>query len=194
MRTIKGASSTDARRDAVEDLIADIGRSFRELRCVGSQRLVKLGISMTHLHVLTMLRHHGALPMSRVAELLDVSLSNATGIVDRLEDRGYVERVRVKDDRRVVLVQPTVEADRIIDEVDVLRADLMSGVLARLDGERLAKVESGLRAFRDAFAEEISSRPEMVAHSHHERGRARDVDRTPATGPAPRTAPAPATS
>ena len=43
--------------------------------------------------------------MSRLAELLDVSLSNATGIVDRMEERGLVERVRVPDDRRVVLVR-----------------------------------------------------------------------------------------
>ena len=43
--------------------------------------------------------------MSRLAELLDVSFSNATGIVDRMAERGLVERVRVPDDRRVVLVR-----------------------------------------------------------------------------------------
>ena len=45
------------------------------------------------------------MPMSRLAEMLDVSLSNATGLIDRMEERGFVERIRVPDDRRVVLVQ-----------------------------------------------------------------------------------------
>ena len=62
-------------------------------------------MSMTHMHVMWLLQHHGDLSMSRLAELLDVSLSNATGIVDRMEERGLVERVRVPDDRRVVLVR-----------------------------------------------------------------------------------------
>ena len=67
---------------------------------------MRLGISMTHFHVLTLLRHHDAMPMGRLAEILDASMSSATGIIDRMEERGLVERTRVPDDRRVVLVAP----------------------------------------------------------------------------------------
>ena len=174
MRTNRrGASGTDARRDAVTGLVEEIGRSFREVRCVGSQRLVKLGVSMTHLHILTMLKHHGAMPMSRLADLLDVSLSNATGLIDRLEDRGYVDRVRVPDDRRVVLVELTASADQVLEEADVLRADLMAAVLQRLDDADLAQVEAGFAAFRDALHAELQSDPTRYAHRH-------DVPATPA--------------
>ena len=48
--------------------------------------------------------------MSRLADMLDVSDSNASGVVDRLEERGYVERIRVPNDRRVVLVRATEPA------------------------------------------------------------------------------------
>jgi DNA-binding MarR family transcriptional regulator len=167
MRTIRRrAVPTEARRETVGALIEEIGRSFRELRCVGSQRLVKLGVSMTHLHILTLVKHHGAMPMSRLADLLDVSLSNATGLIDRLEDRGYVERVRVPDDRRVVLVQLTPAADRVLEEADVLRADLMTAVLRRLDESDLARVEAGFTAFRDALLMEFDSDPVRYAHRH----------------------------
>lgn len=167
MRTIRRrVAATDPRRDTVSSLIEEISQSFREIRCVGSQRLVKLGISMTHLHILTVLKHHGAMPMSRLADLLDVSLSNATGLIDRLEDRGYVERVRVPDDRRVVLVQPTATADHVLEEADVLRADLMSEVLRRLDDHDLARVEAGFVAFRDALLEELGSDPSRYTHRH----------------------------
>ena len=45
--------------------------------------------------------------MSRLADMLDVSLSNATGLIDRIEERGFVERIRVPSDRRIVLVRIT---------------------------------------------------------------------------------------
>jgi DNA-binding MarR family transcriptional regulator len=162
----RGPREPGARRETVGELIAEIGRSFRELRCVGSQRLVKLGISMTHLHILTMLKHHGAMPMSRLADLLDVSLSNATGLIDRIEDRGYVERLRVPDDRRVVLVQLTPAADHVLEEADVLRTDLMTAVLQRLDREDLTTVQAGFTAFHHALRAELESDPLRYAHRH----------------------------
>ena len=187
MKNIQGGRRTADRRAVVQGLIADVGRTFKELRCVGSQRLVKLGISMTHLHALTMLQHHGPLTMSRLAEMLDVSLSNATGIVDRLEDRGFVERVRVKDDRRIVLVQPTPAADVVLEHLDVLRSAMLDEALARLDDDRLKVVEAGLRAFRDALQTELDVHPERYTHGPlsplHDQ-----VGAIPADPPAARTA------
>ncbi len=43
--------------------------------------------------------------MGRLAERLDVSLPNVTGIVDRMAERGFVERGRDAEDRRVVTDQ-----------------------------------------------------------------------------------------
>lgn len=110
----------------VGEIITDIRTAFGELRCVGSERLVKAGVSMTHLHVLSMLDHHGEMPMSRLAELLDISFSNASGLVDRLEERGLVERVRDLHDRRVVIARLSAGGRVVLDEVQVLKEDLDS--------------------------------------------------------------------
>ncbi|MBP0462158.1 MarR family winged helix-turn-helix transcriptional regulator [Streptomyces montanisoli] len=47
------------------------------------------------------------LPMRRIARKLKCEPSNVTGIVDRLEARGLVERRPDPDDRRVKLAAPT---------------------------------------------------------------------------------------
>jgi len=65
------------------------------LKCASSERVLRLGISMAQLHILYTLQRTGEMPMSRLAELLNVSLSNATGLIDRIEERGLVERTRV---------------------------------------------------------------------------------------------------
>ncbi len=81
--------------DTRSAIIDDFRASMGELKCIGSERLVRLGISMSQLHVMHLLERHGELAMSRLADMLDVSLSAATGLVDRIEERGFVERIRV---------------------------------------------------------------------------------------------------
>jgi len=58
-------------------VIADLHAAFGEVKCIGSERLVRLGISMTQLHVLNLLDRHGEMAMSRLADMLDVSMSAA---------------------------------------------------------------------------------------------------------------------
>jgi len=127
------------------------------LRCAGTGRMVKAGISMTHLHILWVLEHHGDLPMSRLADLLDVSLSNATGLVDRMEERGLVERFRVPDDRRVVVVRASAEGARQRDEIEALKQDRMRSILGRLTTDQLARIHGAIGDLRAAVIDEIGT-------------------------------------
>ena len=135
------------------------------LRCAGTGRMVKAGISMTHLHILWVLEHHGELPMSRLADLLDVSLSNATGLVDRMAERGLVERVRVPDDRRIVLIRASAEGVRIRDEIEALKQDRMRSILSRLAPDQQARVLVALGDLRGAVVDEIGP-DHLESHAH----------------------------
>ncbi|MFJ4337706.1 MarR family winged helix-turn-helix transcriptional regulator [Streptomyces sp. NPDC088915] len=68
------------------------------------------------------------LPMRRIAQKLKCEPSNITGIVDRLEARGLVERRSAPDDRRVKLAAPTDEgrtvARRLRESLDFAREPL----------------------------------------------------------------------
>ncbi|WP_327356229.1 MarR family winged helix-turn-helix transcriptional regulator [Streptomyces sp. NBC_01304] len=57
------------------------------------------------------------LPMRRIAQTLKCEPSNVTGIVDRLEARGLVERRPDPADRRVKLAAPTEEGVRTAREL-----------------------------------------------------------------------------
>ena len=74
-------------------------------------------LSLVHLHVLTVLQVHGPLPMSKLADELDVSVASLTGIIDRMEARGFVERRREHDDRRKILVHRTEAGDAVFGEM-----------------------------------------------------------------------------
>ncbi|ASY35162.1 MULTISPECIES: MarR family winged helix-turn-helix transcriptional regulator [unclassified Streptomyces] len=91
----------------------------------------------------------GPLPMRRLARTLKCEPSNVTGIIDRLETRGLVERRSDPDDRRVKLAASTDEGLRLArslrDGLDFAReplADLsreerlvLRGLLRRMLGE-----------------------------------------------------------
>lgn len=68
------------------------------------------------------------LPMRRIAQKLKCEPSNVTGIVDRLESRGLVERRPDPDDRRVKLAAPTATgrdtAARVRESLDFAREPL----------------------------------------------------------------------
>ena len=148
---------------AAEEAVASLGRAVGSLRCAGSQRLVRLGISMTHFHVLTLLRHHDAMPMGRLAEILDASMSSATGIIDRMEERGLVERVRVPDDRRVVLVRPTQAGLDLVDEAELVKSDVIASALERLTVEQLERLAIATADLRAALEAELAASPERYA-------------------------------
>lgn len=157
--------------EAKAAIVADVRAAIGELKCIGSERLVRLGVSMTQLHVMHMLERHGELPMSRLAEMLDVSLSAATGLVDRIEERGFVERIRVPNDRRIVLVRMTPSGQQMLDDVEVLRTEMMERILDRLDETQLAGVAAAMTDLRAAVAEILGGRDPGLAHIHQHHGR-----------------------
>jgi DNA-binding MarR family transcriptional regulator len=177
MRTIERSMTTAsegpaAAEDPTEGIITDYRATLVAMKCAMSERLVRLGISMAQLNILYTLHRSGEMSMSRLADALNVSLSNATGLVDRLEERGLIERVRVPEDRRVVRVRIAEAGERVLEENDALTGDLMRDVLARLDRKQLVVVARAMADFRSSLEAAVGPGP---------------WDRHPASTPAPRS-------
>ena len=111
---------------------------------------LKGSLSLIHLHVLTVLEADGPLPMSHLAETLDVSVASTTGIVGRMEERGLVERSHGETDRRVVLVRPTEAGIAIFRDMTEHRRKSLTHLFTRLTDEELMALLTGLRAMRAA--------------------------------------------
>lgn len=93
----------------VERLIALVAFITRQSQVVLNQSWPDLVLTPHQWFALATL-HHGPVHMRKLADLLQVSLTNATGIVDRLERKGLVARERSAQDRRLVMVQLTETA------------------------------------------------------------------------------------
>jgi DNA-binding MarR family transcriptional regulator len=85
------------------------------------ERLPALGeefeLSPVQCHVLHLIEPERPLPMRRLAETLGCDASNVTGLVDRLEARGLVQRRPSSEDRRVKELQLTPAGSRLRAEL-----------------------------------------------------------------------------
>jgi DNA-binding MarR family transcriptional regulator len=150
----------------VESIVTEVAAWVGELRCASMGHLVQGHVSMSQMHVLWLLQHHGEMPMSKIAVLLDVSLSSATGIIDRMEEHGLIERVRVPDDRRVVLVRPAEAGRQAVSMTESSKRDSMRAVIRRLPANERPIVLEALRSLRRALSAEVETSP-MLDHHHH---------------------------
>jgi DNA-binding MarR family transcriptional regulator len=145
--------------DPTSAIIADFRATMTQMKCASSEKLLRLGVSMAQMHIMFTLQRSGEMTMSRLADVLNVSLSNATGLIDRLEERGYIERDRVATDRRIVLVRVTAAGEQMLAEVDALSDALLRSVLERLPGSQLRGVAHAISALREAVDSTIASMP-----------------------------------
>jgi DNA-binding MarR family transcriptional regulator len=159
-RTVVKAPAAD---DLREQIIADFRVTIGAMKCAMSERLVRLGISMAQLHIMYTLERSGEMTMSRLADVLGVSLSNASGLVDRMEERGYIERTRVPEDRRIVLVRVTEAGTRMIQTNDALSDELMRAVLERLNPAELPVIARATAEVRAAL-EATTAQPARNLH------------------------------
>src|ERR671933_1323758 len=78
---------------------------------------LELNMSTPQLKALLLISEDEGIRMRELARKLGGSFSNATVLVDRLVDRGFVERLAEPQDRRVVLVRTTEEGWRLIEQL-----------------------------------------------------------------------------
>ncbi len=100
-----------------EDVIKDIVKSIRRLvraEYLDSQKMSKqYGLTGPQSLVLRLLIKKGALSSADLSRQMYVTPSNITGIIDRLEKKGFVERIRKQGDRRVALITLTRSGQKL---------------------------------------------------------------------------------
>ena len=119
---------------------------------------LELNMSTPQLKALLLISDEEAIRMRELARKLGGSFSNATVLVDRLVDRGLVERLPDPDDRRVVLVRATGEGQALIEQLVTSWRALSESVLDVMDAEDLAALRRGLAALLEASKEQQNSK------------------------------------
>lgn len=90
----------------------------------------------------------------------DVMLADGvmTGVVDRLEERGVVERLKDKSDRRATLIALTPKGHRLAREIIAPYEEALNQIFSGLDDEAVEKFAQGF----ERLASDLSLKTEEV--------------------------------
>lgn len=92
-----------------------------------------------------------------VAEYLGQQSQTVTGVLDRLESAGYVERVRDLFDRRAVRLELTSSGNEVADRVSRELGDDVGDLLHGLGESTQKRLGGGLRALEASLKERTFS-------------------------------------
>jgi DNA-binding MarR family transcriptional regulator len=94
-------------------------------------------------------------PLSKICEEIMTDNSNLTRLVDRLEARGLVRRASDPRDRRVTLVQLTLEGKALIDELRPRHRDYVERRMSHLTPEQIAALHEAMKTLYDNLGDEL---------------------------------------
>jgi DNA-binding MarR family transcriptional regulator len=116
----------------IMDLIFDSVKKF-----LYPQEWIALDLEFSKSEIFTMLLvdKHGEIIMSKIADYINVSMSTANGIVERLVKSGHLTRDRSDSDRRIVLIRLTDKGKKIIDQLKSTIFEYVQLIYEALDDE-----------------------------------------------------------
>ncbi len=150
--TARRRPAVDAAAQAITDFVA-----MRRRASMGWLRHCEM--SLAQVHILTTLSVQGPMTVGALAEELAISAPSATGLVDRLVDRGLVERERASDDRRTVRVSLTESGGETALQIHGVRPSEFHDVLHELSDEELAQMVHLIARLGEAVAAVAARHP-----------------------------------
>jgi MarR family 2-MHQ and catechol resistance regulon transcriptional repressor len=150
---------------AVEEAVRAYVKLMRAARAVTAcleHRLAAEGLTGTQLGVLEAILHKGPLTHRELGRKLLTSAGNMTDVVDKLEGRGLVRRVRDAEDRRQVRVELTRPGRALIERVFPRHATNIARAMHGLNKNQLHRLGSLLRTLGMAAARTAAEGPALA--------------------------------
>jgi DNA-binding MarR family transcriptional regulator len=114
------------------ELVAAIERATHLLGLYLERKTQPLEITQAEAHILARLGRGGSASPNDLHRLFGHKRSTLTGVIDRLESRGYVKREINPDDRRSFIVSLTSEGKTVAAAVCDVVVELERRILARV--------------------------------------------------------------
>ena len=130
-------------KEDLDRIVEGIIYLVTESRRLSKDEASQYGVTPTQLSVLKLLYEIGDLSLGTLSREIRAHNSTVTGIVDRMEAAGLVERARSEEDRRVWIIRLTAQGKRVADKAKVSPWEILRNALAELppaDQERLTGI------------------------------------------------------
>ena len=143
------------------DLVVLLYDVARIMRTKFDQRARARGMTRAQWHILARVERQPGLSQSELAAICEVEPITVARLVDRLEERGLLERRPDPHDRRIWRLHNLPPAQPILEEISAYRQELIRDIDARIGADsREAMVDAlvAVRAHMTSIAEPLNDR------------------------------------
>jgi DNA-binding MarR family transcriptional regulator len=106
-----------------------------------------LSMSTSQVKTLFCIIENEKISSKKLADILEVTPANVTGIIDRLIEQGLVRRVESSQDRRVAFLEVTQAGNKLIENLEQHVVERSTGMLSGMSADDLDHLYLGLSAF-----------------------------------------------
>ena len=138
------------KEDLIENILQLTDKAFQEWLPMLPKECLHINLTTSQLKVVLLIFVSGPLRMSDIARELGVSLATATGVVDRLVERGMLIREGDPKDRRVVLCRLSDEGEKLISGMWQLSRDQLGEMMRAITPPQLMLVTEALQLLLQA--------------------------------------------
>src|ERR1700679_76332 len=136
-----------------EEALLSVVRTSDRLQIRSARLLREHGLTPSQYNILRILRGEGKpLPILEIASRTIAVVPGITGLIDRLEQAGFVNRLRCEKDRRVIYVALTDHADKTLADLDEPLIALHRKLLGHLSPDDLRDLTRLLEKLREPWA------------------------------------------
>lgn len=113
-------------------LLVVLSKAYKVVMDHAVKDMKKNGLSATEFSVLELLYHKGGIPLQRMSEKILVTSGSITYTVDKLEEKGLLQRVPCPTDRRVTYAEITASGRSLLDRIFPSHAEAVESVMSGL--------------------------------------------------------------
>jgi len=123
-----------------------LARAYRAMAAFVEHSVAALDVGLSDFMILEALLHKGPLTMTELCQSALITNASMTAAIDRLEQRGFVDRLPSKKDRRVRRVQLTTQGTALIKRLYARHERDLEEVLSAIPPAERAELRRALKA------------------------------------------------
>ncbi len=138
-----------------EELLYNLGYCYVTLERKISEVLAAYDLSPVKMNALLIIKHVGkgrGLSQAELSKRMIVTAGNITRLVDRLQKEKLVERVPLKEDRRVNLLKITAKGSELLEKVWPVYKRKVDEMVSLIPGVDIVSTTVGLSGLREALS------------------------------------------
>lgn len=105
----------------------------------------RYGLNLTEFEVMELLYNKGDQPIQRIGQRVLIASSSITYVVDKLEEKGFVIRIRNEQDKRVTNASLTDQGHALMDDIFPEYAATLTSTFSVLTDEEMTTLKQALK-------------------------------------------------